>query len=82
MKEGAFDTLGGCHIIVTKDAGLWHLSISHPYRYPTYDELKKARYDYMPDEIMAAQIFPPKKDFINVHPFCFHLWQLRDEEKP
>lgn len=64
-------------VIITKDDGVnWHMSISHPNRYPTYEELKEARYKFCPDEVEMAQIFPPKSEFVNVHPNCFHLWQI------
>lgn len=75
MKPGIY-TLGSCRIIVTIDAGKWHLSISHPNRLPNYNELKEARYKFLPDNIYAAQIFPPKSEFINLHPNCLHLWQI------
>ena len=77
MPEGIFEK-GKLSILVTKDAGLWHLSISHPNRYPIYDEIKAARYEFIPDEVTMAMLFPPKKEFVNVHPNCFHLWELRN----
>lgn len=66
----------GCFVIVSKDDGLWHLSISRKNRLPSYYELKEARYCFMPDVQYAAQIFPPVDEFINVHQFCLHLWEL------
>lgn len=66
----------GCFLIVTKDDGLWHLSMSRKDRLPSYDELKDARYQFMPDVHYAAQIFPPKSEFVNAHQFCLHLWEL------
>lgn len=67
---------GECTIIVSKDYGKWHLSISHPRRLPTYNELKEARYKYTPNLITMAQIFPPLEQYVNIHPFCLHLWQI------
>lgn len=78
-KPGIYQ-MGRCKIIVTIDAGLWHLSISTPTASPSYEELKKARYKYMPGDIFVGQVFPPMKYFINCHPYCHHLWQI--EEKP
>lgn len=69
-------TLGECAIIYAKEADRWHLSISHPTRLPTYDEVKQARYDFLPDDVYMAMIFPPKSEFVNVHPFCLHLWEV------
>lgn len=67
----------------------WHLSISHrlgvldprtgrpvPGRIPTYEELKEARYRFCPDDLIMAQVFPPMKDFLNLHPTTLHLWEI------
>lgn len=75
MLEGVFN-LGECSVIVSKDGGKWHLSIAHPNRYPTYDEIKKARYKFLANELYMAMIFPPKEEFVNLHNNCFHLWEI------
>lgn len=62
--------------MVSIDGGKWHLSISHPSRYPTYDEIKEARYKFIPNNATVAMLFPPKEEFINVHQNCFHLWEI------
>lgn len=71
---GAF-MFGECSVIVGLEAG-WHLSIAHPKRNPTYDEIKEARYKFLPDDVHMAMIFPPRREFINVHSHCFHLWEI------
>src|SRR5215471_4395308 len=65
---------------------LWHLSVSHtdpdgrPDRCPTWDELKSAKYQLVPDDVVMVLIFPRKKaEYVNVHSTCLHLWE---EEKP
>lgn len=68
-----------CAVLVSIENNRYHLSISHQKRLPTYEELKEARYKFLPDEIYMAQIFPPKKEFVNLHPFCLHLWQIKQE---
>lgn len=78
MTEAGTWKFRGCAVIVSKDAGLWHMSISRKDRLPTYDELKDARYQYMPDVKYAVQIFPPKEDFVNLHQFALHLWEPKD----
>lgn len=50
----------------------WHISISCPDRNPTWEEQKRARYELTPDDIYMVQILPPKKEYVNHHPFCFH----------
>jgi len=69
--------MGQCKVIVTIDQGKWHLSISREDRSPSYEEIKKARYQFLPNEIHAAQIFPPKEEFVNLHPFCHHLYEVQ-----
>lgn len=51
-----------------------HLSISHSNRYPTWQEIKDARYRLMPRDRDVFQVLPPPDDYCNVHPNCFHLW--------
>jgi hypothetical protein len=58
----------------------WHLSISCPHRYPTWDEIFHARYDLLPDNITVAMLLPPSKEYVNLHRNCFHLHQIPDEE--
>lgn len=57
---------------------LWHLSISHPHRYPTWDEIADARYELVPDDITMAMLLPPPGEYVNAHDTCFHLWQIDD----
>ena len=74
-QQGYF-AMGRCFVIVTKDAGKWHLSISCANDDPTYNEIKAARYQFIPDNVYMAQIFPPRAEFVNLHPHCFHLWEI------
>ena len=57
----------------------WHLSISTPYRLPTWEEVRQARYDFIPDAVTMAMILPPRREYINVHEFCFHLHEIPGE---
>lgn len=74
---------GECNVLVSQDElkerGIirprWHLSISHPQRYPSWDEIKKARYTLIAEEITMAMFLPPPSQFINVHKNCFHLYE-------
>lgn len=76
-------SLGRCRILVAHEGPIgWHLSISHPTRYPTWDEICKARYELLPDDVTMAQILPPKSEYVNVHPNCFHLHEIRGEMLP
>jgi len=55
--------------------GYWkHASVSHPTRYPTWDEILGVRYSFFDENDEVVQILPPKGEYINVHKNCFHLW--------
>lgn len=74
---------GALRAIVSQDPPdqRWHLSISHASRYPTWDEIRDARYDLLPDDITMAMLLPPKSEYVNAHSNCFHLHEWKDELK-
>jgi hypothetical protein len=43
----------------------YNLGMSHPERYPTWDEMVWIRYQLLPDGITMALILPPLEDYIN-----------------
>jgi hypothetical protein len=80
-KIYASDT--GVKVIVnqepTRHGRLWHLSISRNDRYPSWDEIREARDSLLPKDMDFMMILPQEKDYVNVHPNCFHLWQAPKE---
>lgn len=59
---------------VENDNKMWrHLSIARPNKYPAYDEIKRIKNIFLGD-VKAIMIFPKDKNFVNIHPYCFHLW--------
>lgn len=79
FKEGTFK-MGRCNIIVAIEFNRWHLSISTPNASPSYKEIKEARYKYLPNNITVAQLFPPKEEFVNLHKYCHHLFEIKPLE--
>lgn len=73
---------GDCRAHVSVDNHLWHLSVSCQHRYPTWDEIYTAWYDLVPDAetITGAILLPAKAEYVNLHPNCFHVYQLKDTE--
>lgn len=63
-------------VFVGIEEGYWHLSISHPERYPSWDEIKEARYEFLPHSLHIAMILPPPSEYVNIHSNCFHLHEL------
>ena len=55
--------------------GLWkHASVSREDHYPSWDEILDVRYTFFDDDNDVFQVLPLKKEDINVHKNCFHLW--------
>lgn len=68
----------GLRVIVSKDADRWHLSISCQRRDPLWQEIREARYQFIPDNIYMVMGLPPKDVYVNCHPHTFHLWETID----
>lgn len=51
-----------------------HVSTAHPHRLPSWEELKKVKDEFIGENVAAYHVLPAKKDFVNVHNFCLHLW--------
>lgn len=63
-------------LYISIDNGLLHMSISHPKRYPTWDEILRTRYKFFPETVELVMYLPKQSDYVNVHPNCFHLFQV------
>jgi hypothetical protein len=73
-------------VLVSEEPQGWHLSISHKHRrpgmkrYPSWDEIAQARYQFLPPSLTFALILPPLEQYIALHDTCFHLNQIPGEE--
>lgn len=80
--SGAVYRLGACRIILAREPLgprgelRWHLSISHPDRYPDWDEIAEARYQLVPNEAMMVMVLPPAEQYVNICDTCFHLHEV------
>jgi hypothetical protein len=76
---------GICRIFVSPPFGEcgWHLSISSSSRDPTWEEIRDAWYDLVPEahKKNGAIFFPPKDEYINVHKYCFHIHEVPPDLK-
>ena len=57
---GCYAVNGFLQVFVTRDNGLLHMSVAHPRRYPTWDELRDLRYELLPDDKTFGMLLPPK----------------------
>jgi hypothetical protein len=88
-----YRTASGCTVIVDQEPArenrsglilperallLWHLSIAHAHRYPTWDEIADVRYELVPHDVTMAMLLPPPDQYVNANEHCFHLWEIDD----
>lgn len=71
-------TMGRCTVLLSHDErGGYHLSIAHPTRYPTWDEIAYVRYELIPNDVPMVMWLPPKEEYINIHSFCLQMTEPR-----
>ncbi len=58
--------MGECSIIVSRSDAGWHISIAHPSRYPSWDEIAHARYKLVPNDVCLAMLLPPQEEYVNL----------------
>ena len=77
-QDAKYYKMGTCFAILghMPDTGAYHMSVSTPNRYPTWDEIVKLRYALIPDNLTMAMMLPPKSEYINVHEYCFQLHEV------
>lgn len=71
--------MGRCLVLISRQKVGWHLSISRPERLPSWEEVRDARYELIPDEATMAMLLPPRSEYVNVHQFCFQLYEIPGE---
>jgi hypothetical protein len=69
-------------VVVSRDATrhgvLLHASMSHPSRMPSWDLMHTLRDVLYPDDVDVMMLLPRREDYVNLHPYCLHLWQAPD----
>lgn len=74
---------GRSFLVVASDGGGWeHVSVSRKDRCPTWDEMCAIKDMFFDAEECVVQYHPPKSDYVNLHPYCLHLWKPTFAEVP
>jgi hypothetical protein len=62
--------------VIASDQGGWeHVSVSLPTRCPTWDEMSFVKGLFWSEEDCVVQFHPPRSEYVNLHPFCLHMWR-------
>lgn len=82
LKKGNFETMWRLGLLVVirsvsreNDGRHWlHVSVSKQHSLPTYAELCRIKETFIGRDRKAIQIFAPRQEHVNIHPFCLHLF--------
>lgn len=55
--------------------GWEHVSVSCPNRTPTWKEMCWVKDQFWEEEEVVFQLHPRKSEYVNVHPYCLHMWR-------
>lgn len=79
-----YDKKSRCNLnfIMSSGAGFEHCSVSMPTRCPSWEQMCTVKDAFWNEDEVCMQLHPAKKDYINNHPYCLHIWKPIDEEIP
>ena len=62
--------------VIASDGAAWeHVSVSMPDKCPTWKQMCFIKNMFWDEEDAVIQIHPAKKNYVNYHPYCLHLWR-------
>jgi hypothetical protein len=77
-----FVSINGLSIIITGEVyqeKRWiHVSFARKSRMPDYSDIKIIKRDFIGDDKKAIMIFPDEEHYVNIHPYCLHLFCCLD----
>lgn len=79
FKGRKFSVIASLDDPETKDGCiLEHVSVAMKDRYPTWQDMCFFKAMFWDAEDEVYQIFPPRTSYVNLHPFCLHMWRRSD----
>jgi len=70
------------NVIASNGANWDHVSVSLKNRCPNWREMCFIKDLFFEENEVAMQLHPAKDDYINMHPYCLHLWRAHNVEIP
>ena len=79
-----YDKKSRCHLnfIMSWGAEFEHCSVSMPTRCPSWEQMCSMKDLFWKDDEVCMQLHPAKKDYVNNHPYCLHIWRPINKEIP
>lgn len=76
----AYRSRTGMLVLASRDqtphGTLLHLSISYRNRSPSWGDIKRVKKAFFGSNRDAMMVLPKANDYINLHQYCFHLWEM------
>lgn len=86
---------GGCGIVnigkgknnaptvIWSNSGGWdHVSVSFRNRCPSWEEMCRVKKIFFNDDEACIEYHPAKDNYVNLHPYCLHMWKPQNIEIP
>lgn len=74
---------GKTFFAVYSNGGGWdHVSVSLRNRCPTWEEMCEIKGIFFRPDECCVEYHPASKDYVNVHPYCLHIWRPQKDELP
>ena len=70
------------HFIFSKGLDWEHLSVSTPVKTPTWEQMCKMKEIFWGDDEVCMELHPKKEEYVNMHPYCLHIWKPIGVEIP
>jgi hypothetical protein len=59
----------------------YHVSYSLIDKTPTHEQTCMVRTAMFRPDVVVVAVFPPVDEYVNLHPFCLHLWQRLTKDR-
>ena len=81
--DGWVTIRGTTFVFVASNGGGWdHVSVSHCSRCPTWNEMCQIKDIFFEKDECCVEYHPAEKDYVNIHPYCLHIWKPQNVELP
>lgn len=70
------------YVIASNGLGWEHVSVSLETRCPNWREMCRVKDLFWNEDEVVMQLHVAKKNHINMHPYCLHLWKPLNETIP
>lgn len=80
--DGWMWQINALRVVASWGGGWDHVSVSHPTRIPTWEEMAWVKDLFFLPEETAMQLHPPVSEYVNNHSRCLHIWKPQQQSIP